>query len=53
MKQPIKISITGANGNIGYALAFWAANGDLFGKNQPIILNLIDLEHSMNWLVGL
>lgn len=52
-KPPLKVSITGANGNIGYAFAFWAAKGDLFGKEQPIILSLIDLKNSLGSLEGL
>lgn len=37
------MAITGANGNIGYAIAFRIANGEMLGPDQPIILNLIDL----------
>ena len=37
--KPINISITGAAGNIGYAIAFRIAAGDLFGPNQLIKLN--------------
>ena len=38
MKAPIRVAVTGAAGNIGYALLFRLASGDCFGKDQPIIL---------------
>ena len=43
MKSPIRIAITGAAGNIGYALVFRVAAGDVFGKDQPIILHLLEI----------
>ena len=43
MKKPIKISITGAAGNIGYALVFRIAAGEMFGPDQPVILNFIEI----------
>ncbi len=43
MKPPIRVAVTGAAGQIGYNLLFPVANGDLFGKDQPVILHLLDL----------
>jgi malate dehydrogenase len=37
------VAITGGSGNISYALAFRVANGDLLGKDQPVIINLVDI----------
>ncbi len=42
-KPPITIAITGAAGAIGYNLLFRIANGDMLGKDQPVILSLIEL----------
>ncbi|MBM3201602.1 MAG: malate dehydrogenase [Chlamydiae bacterium] len=43
MKSPIRVAITGAAGNIGYALVFRIAAGDVFGKDQPVILHLLEI----------
>lgn len=43
MKKPIKVTITGARGNISYALLFRIASGDAFGKDQPITLSLLEV----------
>jgi malate/lactate dehydrogenase len=42
-KPPMRVAITGATGNIGYALAFRIASGELLGKDQPVILHLCDI----------
>ncbi|MEM7531639.1 MAG: malate dehydrogenase [Chloroflexota bacterium] len=52
MASPIRVAVTGAAGNIGYALAFRIANGDLFGPDQPVILQLIEIPPAMNALSG-
>jgi malate dehydrogenase len=52
MKKPIKVTITGAAGNIGYALAFRVAAGDVFGPDQPVILRLMELPMTMGPLGG-
>ncbi|MBO6103026.1 MAG: malate dehydrogenase [Opitutales bacterium] len=52
MKKPIKVAVTGAAGNIGYAMVFRIANGDLFGADQPVELNLIDIAPAMPKLNG-
>jgi malate dehydrogenase len=43
MKKPVTVTITGAAGNIGYALAFRVASGQLLGTDQPINLNLLEI----------
>lgn len=52
MKDPIKVSITGAAGQIGYALAFRIASGAMFGPDQPVSLRLIEIEPGMKALKG-
>ncbi|WP_371130380.1 malate dehydrogenase [Phenylobacterium sp.] len=43
MKKPIRVAVTGAAGNIGYALLFRIASGEMFGKDQPLILQLLEI----------
>jgi len=43
MKKPVTVTITGAAGNIGYALAFRVASGQMLGRDQPINLNLLEI----------
>lgn len=43
MKKPVTVTITGAAGNIGYALAFRVASGQMLGTDQPINLNLLEI----------
>lgn len=52
MKKPLKVAITGAAGNIGYALAFRIAAGDMLGPDQPVILQLIEIEPALKALNG-
>ena len=52
MKDPITVSITGAAGNIGYALLFRIASGSVFGPDQPVHLNLIEIEPALPALQG-
>ncbi len=52
MKNPITVSITGAAGNIGYALLFRIASGALFGPDQPVNLRLIEIEPGLPALKG-
>ena len=42
-KSPIRVAVTGAAGNIGYALLFRIASGEMFGKDQPLILQLLEI----------
>ncbi len=43
MKTPVTVTITGAAGNIGYALAFRIASGQMLGADQPVNLNLLEI----------
>ena len=52
MNQPIRVAVTGAAGNIGYAILFRLASGDCFGKDQPIILQLLEIPPAMSALEG-
>lgn len=51
-KSPIRVAITGAAGNIGYALLWRIASGDCFGDNQPLILQLLEIPPGMQRLDG-
>ena len=46
-KTPIRVAVTGAAGQIGYSLLFRIASGGLFGPDQPVALNLIEIEPGM------
>ena len=52
MREPIRIAITGAAGQIGYALVFRIASGALFGADQPVALHLIEIPPAMDALNG-
>jgi malate dehydrogenase len=52
MTSPIRVAVTGAAGNIGYAIAFRIANGDLFGPNQPVILHMLEITPALKALEG-
>jgi malate dehydrogenase len=52
MKSPITVSVTGAAGQIGYALLFRIASGAMFGPDQPVNLRLIEIEPGMKALQG-
>jgi len=49
---PIRVAVTGAAGQIGYSLLFRIASGSMFGPNQPVILNLIEIEPALGALQG-
>lgn len=51
-KAPVVVSLTGSSGNIGYAMAFRIASGEMLGKDQPVILNLIDIPEMEPKLLG-
>jgi malate dehydrogenase len=42
-KKPVRVAVTGAAGNIGYALLFRIASGEMLGKDQPVILQLLEI----------
>lgn len=52
MKAPIRVTVTGAAGQIGYAAIFRIANGIMLGEDQPIILQLLDLPQAQEVLRG-
>ena len=52
MKAPVRITVTGAAGQIGYATLFRIANGDMLGREQPVILQLLDLPQAQTMLRG-
>ena len=53
-KKPVRVAITGAAGQIGYALLFRIASGEMLGKDQPVILQLLEIpdEKAQNALKG-
>ena len=52
MKSPVRVTITGAAGNIGYAMAFRIAAGDMLGPDQPVILQLLEITPALPALEG-
>jgi malate dehydrogenase len=52
MKKPVRVTITGAAGQIGYQLAFRIASGQMLGKDQPIILQLLEISPALPALNG-
>ena len=42
-KKPVRVAVTGAAGQIGYAILFRIASGEMLGKDQPVILNLLEV----------
>ncbi len=52
MKSPVRITITGAAGQIGYALLFRIAAGEMLGGDQPVILQLLEITPAMKALEG-
>ena len=53
MVDPVRVVITGAAGQIGYSLVYMVASGSVFGPNQPMILQLLDIPPAMGILGGL
>ena len=53
-KAPVRVAVTGAAGQIGYALLFRIASGEMLGKDQPVILQLLEIpdEKAQNALKG-
>src|SRR5690606_37190771 len=52
MKQPVRVTVTGAAGQIGYALLFRIAAGNMLGSDQPVILQLLDITPALGALNG-
>lgn len=52
MKAPVRVAVTGAAGQISYSLLFRIASGEMLGKDQPVILQLLEITPAMNALKG-
>ncbi|WP_300350403.1 malate dehydrogenase [uncultured Alcanivorax sp.] len=52
MKAPVRVAVTGAAGQISYSLLFRIASGDMLGKDQPVILQLLEITPAMEALKG-
>jgi malate dehydrogenase len=52
MKKPVRVAVTGAAGQIGYSLLFRIASGEMLGKDQPIILQLLEITPALSALKG-
>ena len=52
MKNPVRVTITGAAGQIGYQLAFRIASGQMLGTEQPVILQLLEIAPALPALDG-
>jgi len=52
MKSPVRVTITGAAGQIGYQLAFRIASGQMLGDDQPVILQLLEIPAALDALQG-
>ncbi|GHA08784.1 malate dehydrogenase [Arenicella chitinivorans] len=52
MKQPVRVAVTGAAGQISYALLFRIASGSMLGQDQPVILQLLEITPAMGALQG-
>ncbi len=51
-RKPVHVTVTGAAGQIGYALVFRIASGQLLGPNQPVVLRMLEIEPAMKSLEG-
>ena len=52
MKQPVRVAVTGAAGQISYSMLFRIAAGDMLGPDQPVILQLLEITPAMEALQG-
>src|SRR5271166_7118731 len=52
MTTPIRVAVTGAGGQIGYALLFRLASGSVFGPEQPVALQLLEITPALPALTG-
>jgi malate dehydrogenase len=52
MKSPLKVAVTGAAGQIGYSLVFRVASGEMFGRDQPLALHLVEIPSALGALDG-
>jgi malate dehydrogenase len=52
MKDPVRVAVTGAAGQIGYALLFRIASGQMLGEDQPVVLHLLEVPQAVGALEG-
>lgn len=52
MKAPVRVAVTGAAGQISYSLLFRIASGEMLGKDQPVMLQLLEITPALNALKG-
>ena len=52
MREPVRVAVTGAAGAISYTILFKIAAGELLGKDQPMILQLVEIPPAMTALDG-
>lgn len=52
MKDPVRVAVTGAAGQIGYSLLFRIASGSMLGPEQPVILSMLEIEPALGALAG-
>ncbi len=52
MKTPIRVTVTGAAGQISYSLLFRIASGQMLGPEQPVIFQMLEITHAMKALEG-
>jgi len=52
MNDPVRVAVTGAAGKIGYSLLFRIASGEMLGKDQPVILQLLEITPALPSLAG-
>lgn len=52
MNDPVRVTVTGAAGQLGYALVFRVGAGEMLGKDQPVILQMLEIPPAMNALEG-
>lgn len=52
MKNPVRVAVTGAAGQIGYSLLFRIASGEMLGKDQPVILQMLEITPALGALEG-
>src|SRR5438477_2889404 len=52
IKSPLKVAVTGAAGQIGYSLVFRIGSGEMFGRDQPLTLHLIEIPNALGALHG-
>ncbi len=51
-KQPVRVAVTGAAGQIGYSLVFRIASGDMLGPDQPVVLQMLEIASALPALEG-